>query len=221
MRGGTGLQSQADNRNCHRHRGAARGFTLTELLIAISLIGILMAMGMPAFNEWIVNTRIRSAAEQIQNALRLAQAEALRRNRQVVFALTNADPALNAAAAANARNWMIQSIPINASETAEYVQGGSFANAQQGVTVTGSAATCFNSVGRLVANNSTGVGASCSLTVGSPPPECTMVQAGLPVFSVTSTATSAPRSLCVTVALGGQVRMCDPKRSLASAPDGC
>jgi type IV fimbrial biogenesis protein FimT len=202
-------------------RPASSGFTLIELLITISLVGLLMAMGMPSFNQWIINTRIRSAAEQLQNGLRLAQAEALRRNRQVVFSLTNADPALNAAATANAANWMMQTIPINTSETALFVQGGSFANSQQGVTVSGAAATCFNSIGRLVANTTTGVTATCTLPGPAATGACSGIPAGLPTFTVTSTATTTPRALCVTVALGGQVRMCDPKRSLASSPDGC
>ena len=69
------------------HREA--GFTLVELLIAITLMGILLFMGMPSFKSWIQNTQIRTATEAIQNGLELARGEAVRRNTQVRFQLTS------------------------------------------------------------------------------------------------------------------------------------
>ena len=80
-----------------------------------------------------------------------------------------------------------------------------------GVTITGPAALCFNSLGRVVANSTstlTGVtgGATCAATdnaayeIG--------IEGGL--------------TLRVLVALGGQVRLCDPRKTLSNThPDGC
>lgn len=186
------------------------GFTAIELLITISMLGILMALALPSFREWIVNARIRTTAEVLQNNLRLAQAEALRRNRVVVFALTNATPAANATAFANARNWMIQTIGVMTGESAEFVQGGTFTDAQGAVAVAGNGATCFNSMGRLVpvAGTATGVSAACTVPTTGPA-----------IFDVTATGSTNFRPLRVTVTVGGQVRMCDMAR--AGQPDGC
>lgn len=61
-------------------RAQARGFTFIELLIGISLITILLLVAVPSFNHWIVNTKIRNAAEGILNGMQIARAEAVRRN---------------------------------------------------------------------------------------------------------------------------------------------
>ena len=151
-------------------------------------------------------------AESIQNGLRAAQAEALRLNRQTVFVLTNAAPAASAAAVANGKNWYIQVLPIVAAEvlSAPYVQGGAFGNLASGVTVTGAAIICFNSMGRLVANASTSTPFGTACTVPS-----TTVK-----YDVTRTG--ADRTYEVQVALGGQIRMCDKSKTWSAAtPDGC
>lgn len=82
-----------------------RGLTLVELLVAMALMVILLFLAAPNFTTWINNTRIRTVSEVLQNGARFAQAEAIRRNRSVVFYLTNAEPSLAAAAAANGSNW--------------------------------------------------------------------------------------------------------------------
>ena len=57
-----------------------RGFTLIELVIAITILGILTVLGIPSFTEWIHNTQVRNAAEASLNALQVARSEAVRRN---------------------------------------------------------------------------------------------------------------------------------------------
>ena len=51
-----------------------RGFTLIELLVTIALIAILLLLAVPALGTWSADARVRSTAESLQNALRLAQA---------------------------------------------------------------------------------------------------------------------------------------------------
>lgn len=65
------------------------GFSLVELMIGVTIVGILFIMGVPSFKSWIQNTQIRTATEAIQNGLELARAEAVRRNTQVRFQLTS------------------------------------------------------------------------------------------------------------------------------------
>jgi len=66
---------------------AERGFTLIEMMIAITLIGILLGIGIPAMRDWMMNTQIKTAAESFTNAMQLARAEAVRRNTNVQFTL--------------------------------------------------------------------------------------------------------------------------------------
>jgi len=189
----------------------SRGFTLIELVVTMAVAAILIVLGIPKFSAWIHDEEIRTTAEAMQNALRLSKEEALSRNRQVVFALTNAPPALNAPSAANGVNWYAQIIPINADEAASaaftqsaFLQGGQFGNQANGTTITGPAAICFNSLGRLVANAAYGCGAPGNVTI-----------------YVVNNA-NGDRPLHVTVNLGGQVRMCDPAFTLSSTtPQGC
>ncbi|MDQ6681013.1 MAG: GspH/FimT family protein [Pseudomonadota bacterium] len=141
-------------------------------------------------------------AEALQNGVRLAQNEAVRRNQQVVLSLTNAQPALNSAAVANGKNWSIQTV-AQFGKAAEYVQGGALADVASGVAITGPASICFNSNGRLVLNATPGVsGAACD--------------GGAANYFVSHA--SSDRPLRVIVAIAGQLRMCDPNRP---APDGC
>jgi len=53
---------------------------MIELAIVIAVLGILLALGLPALTDWITNTRIRTAAEGVVNGLQLARAEAIRGN---------------------------------------------------------------------------------------------------------------------------------------------
>ncbi len=183
-------------------RRGARGFTLIELVVALTLLGILIALGLPSFTAWIRNSQVRTVAEALQNGVRLAQNEAVRRNQQVVLSLTNAQPALNSAPTANGKNWSIQTVE-QFGKAAEYVQGGALADVASGVAITGPVSICFNSNGRLVPNPAPSVlGAVCD--------------GGAATFVVSHT--SSDRPLRVIVAIAGQLRMCDPNRL---APDGC
>ncbi|MGJ7558466.1 GspH/FimT family pseudopilin [Variovorax sp. RB3P1] len=188
------------------------GFTLIELCVTMVVMVVLMALAMPSFFAWIANTRVRTVSDALQNGLRQAQAEAVRRSRTAVFSLTNdTAPKTSLTAVANGTHWSINFVASSTLDTAgvaTFVEAGVLTVAGAGVSIAGPAAICFNPLGRLVSNSSTGVtGATCSLS--SPP-----------TYNITMT--SADRPLRVVVSLGGQVHMCDPARTLSSsAPDGC
>lgn len=190
-----------------------KGFTLVELLVTLALMAILLAMATPMLTTWTANAQVRAVAEQLGNDLRLTQSEALRRNRQTVFALTNATPALNASATDDGSRWFAQALPLMAGETLadqHFILASSNAR-QNKVSLTGPAVTCFNAIGRPTSNASTGLGQNCTAPTS----------ATSPVQYVVS-ATRGNRPLRVSVFMGGQVRLCDPARSLASgAADGC
>ncbi len=203
-------------------RHAARGVTLIELIVTIALAATLVTLSIPSFVAWVRNAQIRSVADSLQNGLRVAQAEALRRNRQVVLGFTNDTPAAgtnpfaSATAVAGGRRWWLQTVPQvgETSSDVSYIAAGVVVDGASTVTIANdqSARTvCFGSTGRLVTNTSI-----TGLSSGS----CTAAKT---TFTVDQPPASTYRTLKVIVQLGGQVRMCDPARpALSSAsPEGC
>ena len=187
------------------------GFSLIELMTVIALVCLLLLAAMPSFITWTRNVKVHAAAVELQNALRAAQAEAVRRSRQVIFVRTTGSTASAAGlipADAGAR-WAIVTLPLLDDERAEVVEAGELidTSAAQGFTVTGGpAALCFNSAGRLTARGDLPlVSGECAAPNGP--------------ISFTLDMSGADRPLKVTVAPGGQVRLCDPSR--AGKPEGC
>ncbi len=64
-----------------------KGFTLIELMIAITVLGVLLGLGLPAFVETIQNLQVKTAAESILDGLQVARSEAVRRNSHTQFVL--------------------------------------------------------------------------------------------------------------------------------------
>ena len=198
------------------------GFSLIELMVTITLIAILMLLAVPAFGTWSADARVRSTAESLQNALRMAHMTAVARSRSTVFALTNASPALNASPVANGRNWYIETVPMDGEDedkTADrFIQGATVAG-QYGVTITGPASLCFNSLGRQVTKMLTAPATTCT----APTDDNTAATTAATPGTYTVSKTGASRKLLVRVYLGGRVRMCDAAKDFVNKddPDGC
>lgn len=198
-----------------------RGFSLIELAVVLAVVGVLVTLGVPSFTAWLANARVRAVADSLANDLRRAQSAAVERNRQVAFILTNSTPAASSiAATTSARNWSVRSLPLlNSDEGTDNASGSTtflFANAQTSTsdtTVEGdSSALCFNSLGRLVASNTT-IADAGGVT-------CTAPTTNVPrYFRVQNTIGDRP--LWIQAFLGGQLRMCDPNKTLPNQPDGC
>lgn len=62
-----------------------RGFTLIELMIAVAVMGVMLALAGPSFEQAINGNRLSSAAGEVVGALQLARSEAVRSNRRVVL----------------------------------------------------------------------------------------------------------------------------------------
>lgn len=69
----------------------ARGFTLIELMIVVTVLGIVMAIGVPSFNTMIMNNRLAAASNDVAGALHFARAEAVRRGRTVQVEALNSN----------------------------------------------------------------------------------------------------------------------------------
>lgn len=189
----------------------SRGFTLVELVVTIALLAVLMGLAVPSFSTWTRNAQVRTVSDALQNGVRLAQTDAMRRSRQVVFYLTNTSTCTTSTSpAANGSFWAIKTVPLTSGDDSQMVQCGNLSDRAGNVDISGPIAICFNSLGRQVANASPGIGTTV----------CSLASSGLSTYNISGA--NADRALRVLVTLGGQVRQCDPARSLSSTdPDGC
>lgn len=195
-----------------------RGFSLTELMVAVSVIAILMAVALPNFSTWIRNAQVRTVADALQASLRLAQGEAQRRNQStVLFRTDSKDCTIDATANASGMQWQLRSIPgVVAPGAPEVLQCGVLTDVSSGLNLSATdgtspvSAICFSADGRQTTLiNPANVGANCtaaSVSFRVAPP---------------STGTRADdRPLQLNLALSGALRMCDPGKA-NTAPDGC
>lgn len=68
-----------------KSRTSSCGFTLLELLVAMSLILMIMAWAGPAMSEIVVSIKMKAGAQAIFDTLELARSEAVKRNGRVVI----------------------------------------------------------------------------------------------------------------------------------------
>ena len=66
-----------------------RGFTLIELLITVSIVGILLAMSFPNFQDTIESMNTNSQIKMLMTTLNLARSEAVRRGENVALCATD------------------------------------------------------------------------------------------------------------------------------------
>jgi type IV fimbrial biogenesis protein FimT len=70
-------------------RAPMRGFTLIELMIGVAILALLLAIGIPSMRSWMASSKALSATEFYAEGLRLARAEAVKRNAVTRFTLTD------------------------------------------------------------------------------------------------------------------------------------
>lgn len=76
------------------------GFTLIELMVTIAVLGILLSIGIPSYQNMVLNSRITAQANQVITALNYARSEAVKRAAPATVCSTN-----GGAACAGSTNW--------------------------------------------------------------------------------------------------------------------
>jgi type IV fimbrial biogenesis protein FimT len=190
-----------------------RGFTLIELMIGLVVMGILLAVALPAFDRFLQNTKIRNAAEMTISGLNLARAEALRRNTPVRFQMVS-DLTASCTDTASV-SWVVSLVdPAGACNVApsdttapRIVQKRSGLDGTSGIVVaaTGGSAIVYNGLGRASSAGLTQIDLSTLQGV------CEHVD---PVAG-------NRRCLRILISAGGQARMCDPKIADNTDPRYC
>ena len=77
---------------------AQHGFTMTELMAALAILAVLVAIATPSLKQFAANSRISASANSLVNALAVARSEALHRSMPVsVCASANAQTCVDTA----------------------------------------------------------------------------------------------------------------------------
>ena len=86
------MYQQSKHRYCGATRvGLRRGFTAIELVVAMAIAAILVAMAGPSFVDLIAAQRVKTATFDFYAALALARSEAIKRNMVVNISPRNGD----------------------------------------------------------------------------------------------------------------------------------
>jgi type IV fimbrial biogenesis protein FimT len=175
---------------------STKGFSLTEMMFAVALIGVLLGIATPMLKKPIQDYRLKNQAESLLTGLKLARSTAVQRNENIRFELTR--PANSAAI-----EWRIK-----AERDGSLIQASSISNDKNTMAFStlprNATVLTFNGLGNVVA-----------------PEKPNSIQA-INVDSRPSTMAAADnRDLSIRILPGGMIRMCDPKMTNPNAITSC
>ena len=170
----------------------ARGFTILELMVALTIATLLLTIGMPSFTTFLRNSEIRSTAESISNGLRAARTEATRLNKPVSFTLVGGGDPGWAINQFNTTTATLIQPPIQ-----KYAKLEAGKSSKAVTTPANAVAITFNGLGRVI----------------SPSPIATP---NLQQINVSSIVAGEARTLRIYVDDPRGIRMCDPDPAIAA-----
>lgn len=71
-----------------KYNPSASGFTVLELMVAIGIAAIVMAVAVPSFMSWLPTLRLSSAARQVATDLQVARMKAISQNTSYTVTFT-------------------------------------------------------------------------------------------------------------------------------------
>lgn len=194
------------------------GVTLIEMMIALTVMGLLVLLAMPNMSVWLNNTQIRTAGETLLNGITLARAEAIRRNLVVRFQLTTSLDG-SCTLSMTGTNWVVSlDDPSGACDSAPSGVGspqviqkksGSEGAQRAAVAATGGTTVYYNGLGRSI--NPGGVASLTQIDITNPAGVCQNVDP----------TNGTMRCLRITISPGGQAKLCDPAVTDATDPRIC
>jgi type IV fimbrial biogenesis protein FimT len=188
------------------------GFTLIELMVTVSIMGILLAASLPSVGVWLSNQRIRNTASSISAGIQYAQTEAVRRNRPVTFwlvSLSDASSMNNSCAlSASSGSWVVTL--GNTSPAGKCAPGSSTKQLKAALANDGGGGSALS----IAASNTTNSTTANQITYNG----FGQIASTTPIQQVNvSSSTSGTLPLRVAINSGGQVKLCNP--AITSATD--
>lgn len=189
-----------------------RGFTLLEMLIAVAIVGILMAVGASSYQDWMNNARVRSAATSISQGIQLARATAIKNNVRASFDFTG-----TVTGTATTADWAVCENTVNANAgnrpclPADIVEQHAATGSASKLLVTltsGTSCMEFNGMGRRSSTT------RCNSSTNQ-------IEVTYPSAGTCQTAGGNIRCLRINTDSMGTTRMCDPALSQSVNPAGC
>jgi type IV fimbrial biogenesis protein FimT len=189
-------------------RPASRGFTLVELLIGVTILGVILGLAVPAMGTYLQNSKVASATQDYYAGLQRARAEAIHSNLLVQFVLT--DTPVNTPNLANTvvpsstgHNWAVRAASdvaatsFNLVETKAAQEGSFGPGAPAGVQATASGPAGFAGLIGFNGLGGTSDGAPYSLDITNP--------------TAGACAAAGPmRCKRINITPGGRISACDP-----------
>jgi type IV fimbrial biogenesis protein FimT len=156
----------------------ASGFTLTELMITLAVLGLLVAAGLPSMSTFVKGQRVKAAVSDVYASLIFARSEAIKRNQRVVLCASS-----DGTGCANSPNWAQGWIVFIDSDGDGYV---------------GAVADILKRQGAFPTVNLTGTASNATFLLDG------RVNASVADFVVSSSDTPSITARCVRLDLGGR-----------------
>ncbi|MBY0266064.1 MAG: GspH/FimT family pseudopilin [Burkholderiales bacterium] len=201
-------------------RKPQRGVSIVEIVIALGIMALLLALGVPQYATFLNNARIRATTDNLTAGLNLARSEAVKRNARVEFVMTDEEPIASLVntlpASTSGMNWVVREW-VPASGTFTFIEGKSgleSSGRDEATPIVIASSSADATYAGIVSFN--GFGAA---SVTRP----LQFQISNPSGGACAAApTPGPmRCLNIIVSPGGQVRQCDPRVTAAGDTRAC